>query len=168
LANVAAKIARETTTTQSSDLFDCQAALANAALAWSEDKISWCCRRKGLGCRPTEAVPIISLPREEHVYNCDAALANFATEWSEGKKVYCCAHESKGCPPVPSPSPFYQAASWQEESSGHGFGFYAMIFVACGFPVGFFCCRDSGARSMAGRTGIQRYGRGIYDQLPLG
>lgn len=65
--------------------FDCEAALDNWQEAWSDAKIAWCCKAKGLGCA-TEP------------FNCEAGVENFEEEWPKVKQTWCCQYKSVGCP----------------------------------------------------------------------
>jgi len=56
---------------------------------WSDDKIAWCCKHEGRGCKTTTT---------ECAWDCNLGFHNWALGWSDLKKNYCCKHENKGCP----------------------------------------------------------------------
>jgi len=65
--------------------YDCDAALTNAAIAWSEPKKEWCCANQQKGCPLAEA------------FDCEAGFANWQAGWSEEKKQWCCQNKQKAC-----------------------------------------------------------------------
>eukprot|EP00930_Biecheleria_cincta_P035165 TRINITY_DN2420_c1_g1_i3.p1 TRINITY_DN2420_c1_g1~~TRINITY_DN2420_c1_g1_i3.p1 ORF type:complete len:1208 (-),score=202.03 TRINITY_DN2420_c1_g1_i3:338-3961(-) len=68
--------------------WNCDAALNNFKLAWSQMKKDWCCTNEKKGCESGT---------NEAEFDCDAALNNFRAAWSRAKKDWCCAQQKKGC-----------------------------------------------------------------------
>jgi len=65
---------------------------------WCKEKTAWCCKHKGLGCRPA--------------YDCRES-STAASHWSSDHSAWCCEHKHVGCPAtLPRPAGDEQQEVW--------------------------------------------------------
>lgn len=75
-------------------------------MGWSLEKQTWCCTKKGFGCRlANRSTSTVEphLPHEpphvmrESPFDCNSSLATWQQSWPAEKKAWCCRVKGVGC-----------------------------------------------------------------------
>lgn len=87
-----ARIAVETTPAP----HNCSAGADMWEIAWSLEKMAWCCKQVGRGCRQkiSTPAPVQAAPAAP---NCSKGVASLEISWSLDKMAWCCEQVGLGC-----------------------------------------------------------------------
>lgn len=97
------------TSSSSTEPFDCALEVEKHEVAWSAQKMVWCCDHKQVACSVASTTEITPDTTEttttttavtvntSATFDCAAEFDNYQAAWSNSKKLWCCLRQSVAC-----------------------------------------------------------------------